>query len=291
MKRLNLFAILAIFVSLATFTTSCNTEDPDDAALTVTAQDETQVSSFSDDVVSSADDVITTIEEGNYAAAPSASVSASQKVPTPRNIDGVIVTYDKTGNEFPKTITLDYGTTGLTGKRGNVFKGKIIVFITGRMNVSGSMRTYTFDNFSVNDNLIKGSKSVTFNGENVAGKPTWSVVVKDTVVRTDGKTVIWNSSRIRTRDNNGTPLIALDDTFYFEGTASGVNAKGVAYTIEITKPLVMSVVWPVFIEGTTLMTSEKRTVVIDYGNGTKDYKATATVNGVTKVFTLRGGKN
>ena len=288
MKKLNLFAILAVSVSLAAFTTSCNSDEPDEAALTITAQDETQVSSISDDVVSSADDVITTIEAGNYAAAPSAS--AAQKVPSPRNIEGVIVTYDKTGNEFPKTITLDYGTTGLTGKRGNVFKGKVIIVITGRMDVAGSMRTYTFENFTVNDNQVKGSKSVTFNGV-TSGKPSWSIVVKDTVVRTDGKTVIWNATRTRTRDNNGTPLIALDDTFSFSGTASGVNAKGVAYTIEITKPLVMSVVWPVFVEGTTLLTSEKRTVVVDYGDGTKDLKATATVNGVTKEFTLRGGKN
>lgn len=288
MKKLNLFAILVVSVSLATFTTSCNSNEPDQASLTITAQDESQVSSISDDVVSSADDIIETVEAGNYAAAPSAS--AAQKVPTPHNIDGVIVTYDKTGNEFPKTITLDYGTTGLTGKRGNVFKGKIIIVITGRMTVSGSSRTYSFDNFSVNDNVVKGTKSVTFSGL-VSGKPTWSIVVKDTVVRTDGKTVIWNAARTRTFDNNGTPLVKADDTFSFVGNASGVNAAGVSYTIETTKPLVMSVVWPVFIEGTTLLTTEKRTVVVDYGDGTKDLKATATVNGVTKEFTLRGVRN
>lgn len=287
MKKLNLIAILVVSVSLATFTTSCNSDEPNQASLTITAQDESQVSSISDDVVSNADDIVEQIEAGNYAAAPSAS--AAQKVPSPRNIDGVIVTYDKTGNEFPKTITLDYGTTGLTGKRGNVFKGKIIIVITGRMTVSGSSRTYTFDNFSVNDNVVKGTKSVTFSGI-VSGKPTWAIVVKDTVVRTDGKTVIWNATRTRTHDNNGTPAIKADDTFSFVGDASGVNAAGVSYTIQITKPLVISVVWPVFIEGTTLLTSEKRTVVVDYGDGTKDMKATATVNGVTKEFALRGGK-
>lgn len=287
MKKLNLIAILVVSVSLATFTTSCNSDEPDQASLTITAQDESQVSSISDDVVSNADDIVEQIEAGNYAAAPSAS--AAQKVPSPRNIDGVIVTYDKTGNEFPKTITLDYGTTGLTGKRGNVFKGKIIIVITGRMTVSGSSRTYTFDNFSVNDNVVKGTKSVTFSGI-VSGKPTWAIVVIDTVVRTDGKTVIWNATRTRTHDNNGTPAIKADDTFSFVGDASGVNAAGVSYTIQITKPLVISVVWPVFIEGTTLLTSEKRTVVVDYGDGTKDMKATATVNGVTKEFALRGGK-
>lgn len=284
MKKLNLLAVLAISVSLATFTTSCTNDETDNASLTVTAQDETQLSSISDDVVSSADDVITTIEAGNYAAAPSAS--AAQKVPTPRIIEGVIVTYDKTGNEFPKTITLDYGTTGLTGKRGNVFKGKITIVVTGKLFVAGSMRTYSFDNFSVNDNVVKGSKKVTNTGNN-----SWSIEVKDTVVRTDGKTVIWNSNRTRTRNLNGTPLDFSDDTLSFEGTASGVNAKGVAYTIEITKPLIISGFWPVFVKGTTLLTSEKRTVVIDYGDGNKDMIATATSNGVTKEFTLRGVKN
>jgi hypothetical protein len=57
--------------------------------------------------------------------------------------------------------------------------------------------------------------------------------------------------------------------------------------MEIKKPLIIDGVWPVFVEGTMVITTEKRSVVFDYGDGTRDLKATATVDGVSKTISLR----
>ncbi|OIP84549.1 MAG: hypothetical protein AUK44_02140 [Porphyromonadaceae bacterium CG2_30_38_12] len=285
MKKVNFLAILAISIGLTTLSTSCTSNDPSDEALTTTAQDEAQVSSISDDVITNVDNY------SNLALSSSAAtISASdmQKVGFNRNIDGVIITIDKSGDVYPKTITLDFGTAGVTGKRGNVFKGKIILVVSDHMDTKGSTRTYSFENFSVNDNVVKGNKTVSYNGEN-NGLKSWTVVVNDTIVKAaNGGILVSNSTRIRTRTNdNGTPKIYFDDSYAIEGSATGINAKGVAYSVAITKPLVTVGVWPVFVEGVMVVTTEKRSVITDYGDGTRDYKATVTVNGVTKTINLR----
>jgi hypothetical protein len=283
MKKLNFWALLAFTFGVINFSACTSNDDlGSEATLTATALDDSQIGSISDNILASADEYVLPIESSNYAA-----VSGLQRIPIVKNVDGVIITVDKSGTEFPKTITLDYGTTGIKDKRDNVLKGKIIIVVSNKMTVAGSTRSYSFVDFSVNDNKIKGSKLVTFNGE-TDGKPSWSVVVEDTVVKVDGKSVIVNSTRTRTlTDNNATPKIYFDDSFSITGSATGVNARGVAYTMTIEKPLITVGAWPVFVAGTTLITSEKRTVLIDYGDGTKDFKATATVNGVTKEFNLR----
>jgi len=281
MKTKNLWAIAALTVGLVTTFSACTSDDLSDASLTATVQDEAQISSISDEVITDADEYV----NANLATAVSAPTSEMQKasaatVPT--------VTVDKTGNQFPKTITIDYGTDGFEGKRGNILKGKIIVVVSNWMSIAGSSRSYTFDNFSVNNNLVKGLKTVTYNGE-TNGKMNWTVVVKDTIIKADdNKTIISNSTRIRTRtSDNGTPLRFYDDKYSIEGSATGINAQGVAYTMTITKPIVTDGVWPVFVEGTMLLETEKRSVITDYGDGTRDLKATVTVNGVTKTISLR----
>lgn len=281
MKTKNLWAIAALTVGLVTTFSACTSDDLSDASLTATVQDEAQISSVSDEVITDADEYV----NANLMSAANAPVSEIQKVIGPK---GATVTVVNEGNPFPKLITIDYGTEGITGKRGNVFKGKIIVRVTNRMDITGSSRNYSFDNFSVNDNQVKGSKSVTYNGE-TNGKRNWTVVVSDTIVKaSDSKMIISNSARIRTRiSDNDTPNLYYDDKYSIEGSATGINAQGVAYTMTITKPLVTDGVWPVFVEGAMMLTTEKRSVVTDYGDGTRDMKATVTVNGVTKTISLR----
>lgn len=291
MKRVNLLAIVAISFGLTIMNSSCKNENSVGtvASLTATALDETQVSNVSDEVISSADDYVNDIDLSGYQAVGSIDNSNPQKIGFFRNINGVIVTVDKAGNIYPKTITVDFGTSGITGKRGNILKGVIIIVVSNRMNIENSTRTFTFSDFFVNDNAVLGSKTVTYNGE-TAGKPSWTIVAKDTVVRADGTKVIWNSNRTRTRiDNNSTPLIYWDDLYSISGGSNGVNAKGVAYTktINETNPLIVAGGYPFFTQGSVLITSENKTVLVDYGDGTKDNKATVTIDGVTKEITLK----
>ena len=286
MKRVNLFAILAISFSLTSFV-ACTSEafTGTDASLSATAVDEAQASSVNDQVISVTDDYANAFDVNGFS-----QKSASQGLIGISTADTVIVTVDKPGvTVFPKKLSIDFGT-GFTDKRGNVLKGKIYLTISNRMTIAGSSRKVEYSNFFINDNAVKGSKTVTYNGEN-DGKPSWSIVASDTIVRSlEGTTVIWNSNRVRTRtDSNGTPLIYWDDIYTITGTSSGINAKGVAYTMQIdaAKPLTTAGLWKFFVSGAVLITSDKRTAVLDYGDGTKDAKATVTINGVTKTINLR----
>jgi hypothetical protein len=295
MKRVNLLAILAISFSLTSFVACTLTPEQSvgtDEALSVTAQDEAQSANLSDIAVATTDEYVNSFDAAGFQA-----VSAAQNVNGIAAIDSgkVVITVDKTGiTIFPKKICVDFGT-GVVDKRGNTLKGKIYVTISNRMGITGSTRKLEYYEFFINDNQLKGSKTVTYLGSNrqvtdnvVTETPSWSISVKDTIVRADGTKLIWNSERVRTRiSNNATPLLYWDDVYSITGTANGVNAKGTTYTVEITKPLILKGGWKFFVEGTVLTTSDKRTAVLDYGNGDKDAKATLTINGVTKDINLR----
>ena len=289
MKRVNLFAIMAISFSLTSLV-GCTSEEftGTDASLSATAIDEAQASNVNDQVISAADDYANAVDVNGYSQ--SSAIKGVMGLMGMTTGDSVTVQIDKPGaTVFPKKMTIDFGTTGFTDKRGNVLKGKIYLTISNRMSITGSSRKVEYSNFFVNDNAVKGSKTVTYNGD-PGSKPTWSIVAKDTIVRTDGTTVIWNSDRTRTRtSNNGTPLIYWDDIYTITGSSSGINAKGVAYTMQIdaTKPLTTVGGFRFFVSGAVLITSDKRTALLDYGDGTKDAKATLTINGVTKTINLR----
>ena len=291
MKKVNFLAILAVSFGL-TMLGSCTSDltSGADASITATATDGDQMASINDEVVSSADDYVNAIDASGYMAVSSNfENSGTQRAPITKNIDGVIITIDNAGNVYPKNICIDFGTTGITAKRGNILKGKIYITVSNKMSIANSTRTITYSNFFVNDNQVMGTKTVVYNGETL-GKPSWTTTAVDTILRADGKKITFSSTRTRTRtDNNGTPLIYWDDTYSITGSSTGVNAKGVAYTMVIdeTKPLVSVGGFKYFVSGSVIITSENRSAVLDYGDGARDNKATITVNGVTKNITLK----
>ena len=293
MKRLNLLAIIAISFSLTSLF-SCTTElTPSagtDASLTATAIDEGQAAAINDQVVSTADDYMNSLDVVGFQAVKSSVNSNPEKTSIKFTMDSITITIDRVGlNDYPKNICLDFGT-GVTVKRGNRLKGKIYITISSKMAIANSSRTFRFADFFVNGNAVKGTKTVTYMGLNADSKPYWTISASDTIIHADGNKVIWNSKRVRTRiDNNQTPFIYWDDTYSITGVSNGINAKGVAYTMQIqeTNPLIISKNFPYFTKGTVIIATEDKTVVVDYGDSTKDTIATVTVNGVTKEFNLK----
>ena len=283
MKRVNLLAILAVSFSLTSFVACTSDEFTGiDAALSATTLDEAQASTVNDQIISVADDYANAFDVNGFS-----QKSASPAAMGILNADTVIVSVDKPGiTVFPKKMTIDFGTTGFTDKRGNVLKGKIYLTISNRMSIAGSSRKLEYSNFFINDNAVKGSKTVTYNGV-ADGKPSWTVAAIDTIIHIDGTKVIWDSNRTRTRTDNNNPVIHWDDSYSITGNSNGVNAKGVAYTMEIVNPLIIDGGFRYFVSGTVKITSEKRTALLDYGDGTRDAKATLTINGVTKTINLR----
>lgn len=285
MKTKNFVATLAITVGFVCFGTSCNNDNivATDASLTTTVTDEAQASSLSDAVVSNADTYVNTLGLSGFAS------PALVKGETETAITIPAITIDKKDSiSFPKTITIDFGTSGYIDKHGDTLKGKIIVTIDKMPWKTGATKTVTLVDFYMNGNNIKGTKTVVNNGLNAAKNPSVTVTVADTIIRVDKSTITRNSSRTRERINNGgTPFNYWDDEFSITGSATGINSKGVAYTITITNPLIIWNNYPHFVKGTVTTTTQNRTAVLDFGDGTLDNKATLTINGVSKDIVLR----
>ena len=283
MKKRILPAMLVLAAGFAFFGTSCTSDNnvATDASLTTTATDEAQAASLSDAVINTADIYVNTLADNGYST-PSA-------VKGQVDITGVTITLDKKDSiTFPKIITIDFGTTGYIDNRGDTLKGKVIITVSDKIWKPGATKTIKLVDFYVNGNNIKGSKSIVNNGLNAAKNPSYTTTVSDTIIRVDKSTIIRNATRTRERiDNAGTPRIFWDDKFSITGSSSGVNAKGVAYTVAITSPLIIYNNYPYFVQGTVTTTTETRTAILDFGDGTKDRKATLTINGVTKDITLK----
>lgn len=284
----NILAMMFL-ATVSTFTfTSCKSDDVEitDEALLTTSEDEAQMAKTSDEITSETDDYLTNVENSGYSGYSAVKGQEAKQVsnfPT--------VTIDKKDTiTFPKVITIDFGTSGYVNQRGDTLKGKLTITVTGKMYKANSTRSIQFDAFSVNGNSVTGTKSVTYKGLNTSKNPYWTISANLGFKHRDGKSSTWKTERTRERTSAGIfPFFPWDDTYAIKGSSSGENAKGNKYSIVIddSKPLILKETYPFFVQGSATTKVGEKVAVIDFGDGTKDNKATITINGVTKEITLK----
>lgn len=222
------------------------------------------------------------------------AAQVAKKRPTqPSAFNGATLTFTRRGENTTGNVVIDFGA-GIAW-RGRTHKGKVIVTYTDSRQVPGAVRTVTFDGYSINDNTLSGTKTVTFPGEtdDDSGIFSASVDARIKVVTKAGKTIEWNSLRTRSYDTKGTFDDWSDDQVTLSGTANGTGRNGVKYAAAITTPLMVKVScvatsgW--FPSGGVLeVTPEgaaKRTV--NYGGGACDRTATVTVGGRSFEWTAK----
>ena len=183
-------------------------------------------------------------------------------------------------------VTIDFGTVNCMGVDGRNRRGKIIISYTGHYFDEGSVKTFSFDNYYVNDNHVEGTRTVTNEGLNTAAHFHWAITSAITVTRTDGNVITWNRTGEREMiGGQGTDTI-WDDEYSITGTATGTR-NGNAYTAEITSPLIRSLSCHFISSGVIQITPANHPVVtIDFGNGTCDDAATITCNGHTRTISM-----
>lgn len=149
MKRLNLIIALFMIAGVVSLTTSCN-------------KDEEQIG---DDTSISADDALA---DGIYSNATSIADEAYNSGSgglksgdgTNQFLSGcATVTLDTT--VMPRELTIDFGDSNCLCRDGRWRRGKILVTFTGRYRMPGTVITYGFDNYHVNDNHVDGTKVIT----------------------------------------------------------------------------------------------------------------------------------
>ena len=281
MKKFSFWFQSFFILGTVLFSVSCNTiEDTASTVLSITdtATDQVESEGINYEIESSVDGYVAGITTGG------ANVKSAFSETTPDGVEVSVIESTLSATGFPKTITLNFGTTGIKGKRGKMLKGKIIIKLSAKLRDPQSERVITFENFMVDDNAVKGTKSVIFDGTT-----SWKISAHDTIVTKTG-TIIGNSDRVRKlSEGAATPLTFTDDKYEITGTSDGVNKKGATYSMVIDplKPLVLLASHPFFVSGTVTTTLGKKTILLDYGNGAVDALATITINGVSQEINLK----
>lgn len=188
-------------------------------------------------------------------------------------------------------ITINFGT-GCTDSKGNVRTGIINVEFIGKRFLPASKIITTFDGYTINGIQIEGTRTVTNISGSTEGNPKFSIVlIGGKATWPDGTTATRIVDRTREWIRGANPL---NDEWIVDGTSSGTNRNGVAYTVEITTPLVYKrecaigkrVFLPV--EGVKELTTANNKITIDYGNGDCDKTVTVTINGRSKTVEVKG---
>jgi hypothetical protein len=180
-------------------------------------------------------------------------------------------------------LVLDFGADGCKGWHGWTRKGKMIVHVAGCQQI---VVTITFDQYSVNDYIINGTQTITFNQVGL-GIPYVTIETNGSVVDPDGK----ESTIVATMTKSWiegfmTPYDFSDDVYSTTGTASGVCSDGVAYQITITSPLIKAMDCKWVQSGEISLVFGDNTVVKNYGEGECDSLANVTINGKTEEIIL-----
>jgi len=200
----------------------------------------------------------------------------------------VITITRPTADLWPRTVTVDYGTS-CTGINDNVRSGKIIIEVTGPRLQTGSKRTITFVNYFFNGIKVEGTKVL----ENMGYNNNENLVIS--VKLTDGKLTLPDGKTIeRTVDHQREWTAGLltkniwDDECLITGTSTGKNIDGVAYTNTIVTALHWTRACRFILSGVVnIQRDGKDPVQLDYGSGECDAKAVVTRNGVSTEILLK----
>ncbi len=200
----------------------------------------------------------------------------------------VTVHENETDEFWPRSWTFTYGEEGCEDFFGNTKLGSVHVTLTDFWKNEGSLRTITFDDFSINGNKQEGTRTILNTGFNDRQNLTFERSFEDaSYSRADTATMTWECDRQVEMIAGYETFIARDDEYLVSGGASGINYDGNSFTVTITDDLYykkcsffpVSGIVTVEVDGGSSMT-------IDYGNGECDNIASMTLDGVTTEITL-----
>lgn len=286
-----LFTGMFVMSSCEMTSTALNEDD------LITAEEDLLSDVLFDDAMESADEAVAFAEQS------SAGGQKSFVPPTNHWSDCRKVTVERPDSaRWPKTITIDWGD-GCTSPNGVTRSGMIIITIDAWMGQPGSSRTVEFIEYTVNDIMIEGTKTITNMGRNDAGNLYFKSTLEDgklTIPVIDTASVDSSLTYIEitkefTREKEwaegeDTRFDRSDDIWYFTGYASGTNCEGEEYTRTITYRLEkkLSCEYRFFVSGTIdIQVADRPLITVDFGNGICDNIATVTVDGETKEIVLK----
>ena len=143
-------------------------------------------------------------------------------------------------------------------------------------------RSLVDEDFSIDDIVLTGIKTITNISVDLEDNPTFHIVLENgTATWPDGATATREADRTRTWIRKANPLA---DEFLLDGVTNGVNQEGVAYSTEILQTIVHKrecALSGIFIpvEGIKEITKGDNVWTVDFGDGTCDNTVTITNDG------------
>lgn len=267
--------ILSTLLLALVFSTSCRKRQNNRS--TTTSQDNVAVEAGFDDVFKVTESAI---KDNDLEKAGNAFASIYGNCAT------ITISPALPDTTFPKTITIDFGSTNCEDGYGVNRRGVIVAVITGKYRDVGTTITVTTQDYYLNDNKVEGTKTVENMGPNSDGNTEFSVEISNgKVTYPDGDFTTYESSRVRewvVGEATEGLLGMLDDEYDITGTASGVDRTGRSYDLTITSPLRVAVLCKWVKQGVIEIQPEDLYLrVVDFGNGDCDASASVDINGNT----------
>jgi hypothetical protein len=270
--------VMATILSASMFYSCSKDDSPDNATPPedLTAQELTAARIQSDlvfDDVSS--EVLQVTLNGTTGAASTTSAACATVTISPQDL-----------TTWPKTITIDYGSTGCTGINGWVRKGKISYTLTKLPRETGAVVNVSFDNYFVNGYKLEGSYSITNNGSADANLNITTRLVNGKITYPDGK---WytRTSTINWQQVAGSATASvLDDEFNVTGEAVIKSSANNELITSSKTPLLRKVTCGNFVSGQLNVAYNGIAGVLDFGGGTCDKKATLSLGARNYEVTL-----
>ena len=245
-----------------------------------------------------ADDMagVVVASEGGTAGGKLSSEAGVFAVDDDRLCAQVLIAFDLASTlEHPiGTLTIDFGT-GCEDPRGNRRSGKIFVRFDGRRFLPGSTIVITFENYVINGIKLSGKRTLT----NITGSNESAPKFQ---IELEGGLAVWPDGTQATREhcftrtwNRGVLLNPSDDVLVVsqcadaDVAASGVNRRGVSYSMVIESDLIYKRGCPIAVQGVKVFRANGKEVTVDYGDGTCDNIITITIEGNTRQVNVRKG--
>lgn len=201
--------------------------------------------------------------------------------------DCATVTFDS----VKKTVLIDFGNTNCLCKDGRYRRGQILFTFTGVWKSVGSSVTVAVSNYFIQDMAVKGSKTISF-----LSPTSINITVSNASINTPEGLITWNTTHtFKQTKGMLTKNINIDDEYEITGSSSGINRKGVGFSVVISNdnPLVkkLSCLIKDFVSGIITISNDKgSTMVVNFNpDGSYDCNknAVVTLNGKVYAITLR----
>lgn len=193
---------------------------------------------------------------------------------------------DYTPNQFPKTITLDFGT-GCADNDGRIRSGKLTIQLTGYAYYPGSTITVKPVGYSVDTVSVLGDYTFTNKSDNNVYKYTG--IVTNGAIQLDSVAVTYNSKRSITMiDGMQTLYDVSDDVFSFAGvdTLTYVGGSKAVISIGDSTALVRAFSCPWIGKGRAQITMSTLSATVDFGNGICDDSVAINIGDKIKYISL-----